>query len=84
MQKFTGQEFVGVTVDLDGKHFERCRFTNCKLIYRGGEIPIFTETSGDAGAWEMADAADRTLNFLRLMYRIRPEMVDQIFSKIRM
>ena len=70
-------------MELDGKHFERCKFTNCKLVYHGGEIPQFSESSGDAGGWEMADAADRTLNFLHLMYQIHPEMVDQIVAKIR-
>ena len=66
-------EHVGKTVSnetevIDGNHYEECRFENCKMIYRGGEIPRITRCQFEDCKWHFEDAAERTLLFMRQLY----------------
>lgn len=65
-----GVQFQSETVELDGQTFERCTFNHCVLIYRGNEPPNFIQNSFAGNCeWRFGDAAGRTLNFLRHLYR---------------
>lgn len=35
----------GADLHLDGKHFKGCTYTGAKLIYSGGELPVFEQTA---------------------------------------
>ena len=50
---------------VDGNTYIRCEFKNCRLEYKGGELPHFTECRFENCVWSVADAAGRTLRFLR-------------------
>jgi len=41
MEAIKKRLFENETVELDNLHFINCKFKGCKLIYRGGESPIF-------------------------------------------
>lgn len=49
------------TVPLDGESFSDCEFRECRLIYRGGEPPVFRDCRFDDCEWKFDDAAARTL-----------------------
>jgi hypothetical protein len=53
---------------LDGNRYEECRFENCKMIFRGGEIPHITGCHFENCTWHFEDAAERTLVFIRQLY----------------
>ena len=40
MAEFNEQEFKDADEVLDGNTYNRCTFTNCRLVYRGGTIPF--------------------------------------------
>ena len=83
--KYSNNNFENATISLDGNHYDNCGFQRCQLIYNGGDLPIF---SGDLRIehceFTFADAADRTLGFLHLMYHLGNKVVvEQVINKIR-
>ena len=44
MEQIHNKLFADESVELDGKHFTRCTFTNCILEYHGGDI-MFDRTA---------------------------------------
>jgi hypothetical protein len=66
-------EISGKTVSnaievIDGNQYNDCRFENCTMVYRGGEIPHITGCQFDNCSWQFDGAAERTLLFMRQMY----------------
>jgi hypothetical protein len=58
--------FNTAIVNMDGKRFTRCKFTNCKLRYTGGECEWDNNTTFVACSWEFQDAALRTAKLFML------------------
>jgi hypothetical protein len=56
------------TVALDGEHFSSCEFRDCRLVYTGGEPPVFENCRIDDCEWKFEDAAERTLAFLKVVW----------------
>ena len=56
------------TVALDGEHFSDCEFRDCRLIYAGGETPVFEHCSFVGCDWKFEDAAARTLAHLKAVW----------------
>jgi hypothetical protein len=65
MATHNGQTFTGTTEVLDGNVYDGCVFTNCVLVYRGGDLPQMTHTRADACQWRLEDAAGRTVLLLK-------------------
>ena len=78
MTKIANKSFNNVTEILDGRVFENCSFTNCSIVYRGGTLPVWANCQFTECRFGFEDAAERTLNFLRLMYHGCPGMGPQI------
>ena len=79
------QAFNGVSVNIDGNAYQRCQFSNCTLVYSGGELPQIEHCSLTDCRWQFADAATRTIQFMSALYTdpaSRP-LVEQIFNSIR-
>ena len=47
------------TIALDGEAFSDCQFRDCRLVYAGGEPPVFTGCRFEDCEWRMEDAAAR-------------------------
>lgn len=61
--------FEDQRVELDDCQFINCRFERCQLIYRGsGSVGLQQCGFKDCG-WDFADAAGRTLAFMRDLHR---------------
>ncbi len=63
-----GETMTDATEVIDGNQYNDCRFTNCKLVFRGGEIPRISGCHFENCQWQFDDAAERTLLFMRQLY----------------
>ncbi|WP_417772020.1 hypothetical protein [Stappia sp.] len=59
-----GRVFRGETVVVDGGEFRDCAFENCRLVYRGGAIPVISGCRFHDCGWSFAEAAANTLAML--------------------
>jgi len=58
------------TVALDGETFSSCEFRDCRLVYSGGELPVFENCRFDGVDWRQDDAASRTLGYLKMVWGV--------------
>jgi hypothetical protein len=58
------------TVWLDGESFSDCEFRECRLVYSGGEVPLFTGCQFNGCDWKFEDAAARTLAHLKQIWAV--------------
>jgi hypothetical protein len=56
------------TVSLDGETFTDCEFRDCRLVYAGGEPPVFKGCKFHTCDWKYEDAAARTLAHLKAVW----------------
>lgn len=71
-------------VVLDGTTYRRCTFTRCRLIYQGGEMPMFYESRFVETEWAFGGAAMRTVGFLNMLYHTgAKQIVDSTIKEIR-
>ena len=61
----TGKTFSSASETIDGNTYTDCRFENCKLLYRGGDMPRISGCHFENCQWQFEDAAERTLVLLR-------------------
>lgn len=66
--EFTGKTFSDTTEVIDGNQYVECRFENCQLVYRGGDIPTINKCHFVTCRWQFEDAAERTLVFMKELY----------------
>ena len=63
MHLIENQIVNGTSVGIDDKHFVNCRFTNCALLYSGGDF-AWTNTQFENCNLQLSGAATRTVTFL--------------------
>ena len=56
------------TVALDGETFTDCEFRDSRLVYSGGEPPVFKQCKFHDCDWKQDDAAARTLAYLKVVW----------------
>lgn len=87
MARFQDQEFRQTTEVIDGNTYERCKFVECKIVYRGGPIPIFSGCNLERCAWVFEEAAKRTIALLKgINSGMGPggrQLVEQTIQEIR-
>jgi hypothetical protein len=64
----SGVTFNHETVVLDGEHFSDCQFQDCRMVYEGGETPVFESCRFDDCEWKFEGAAGRTLAYLKVVW----------------
>ena len=69
------------TVILDGEEFSDCEFRSCRMVYSGGETPVFARCRFDDCDWRFEDAAARTLAQLKLLWSVGGKAPVQAFIK---
>lgn len=69
------------TVALDGEAFSDCEFRSCRLVYSGGELPVFRNCRFDDIEWKLDDAAIRTLGYMKLMWGVGAKASVQALIK---
>jgi len=58
------EDFADKDIVLDGVEYERCRFTRCKLIYRGHAATALRDNDIIDCDFALEDAAGMTMKFL--------------------
>ena len=85
--QLTEGEFTDAIEVIDGKQYLKCKFSNCQLVYRGGQLPSMNGCHFHNCRWQFEDAADRTLVFMRLLYhgmgKHGADMIESAFNTIR-
>ena len=66
----SGEAYNHETVTLDGETFTDCEFRECRLVYAGGEPPVFRGCSFIGCDWKYDEAAARTLAHLKLVWSL--------------
>jgi hypothetical protein len=64
----SGVNYNHETVELDGEVFSNCEFRACRLLYAGGEPPVFDDCRFDACEWRFDGAAANTLAHLKVVW----------------
>jgi len=64
----TATIFNHETVPLDGESFEGCEFRACRLVYAGGEPPVFRDCRFEDCEWRFEDGAAHTLAHLKTVW----------------
>lgn len=64
----SGVTFSHETVPLDGETFSDCEFRDSRLVYSGGEPPVFSQCRFEACDWRYDDAAARTLAHMKVVW----------------
>ncbi len=74
--RYENETFEGKTVDLDGNDFVNCSIQRCTLVYRGGALPgLYGTTSVQNCTFDLQEAADRTVTFLRTLRNLQGEKI---------
>lgn len=58
------------TVQLDGETFSDCEFRDCRLVYAGGDAPVFHGCTFVGCDWRQDEAAARTLAYLKQVWAV--------------
>jgi hypothetical protein len=58
------------TVALDGEVFSDCEFRACRMIYGGGEPPVFDDCRFNDCEWKFEGPAADTLAYLKLVWAV--------------
>lgn len=69
------------TVSLDGQVFSDCEFLNSRLIYAGGEPPVFEHCRFRDCDWRFEGPAGRTLAHLKTLWAAGEKMSVQAAIK---
>lgn len=60
--------FFSMTIDIDNKRFVSCKFTNCALRYKGGQVEWDKDTTFISCQWDFLDDAGRTVKVLNIAH----------------
>ncbi len=81
------ETMTDATEVIDGNHYNNCRFENCKMVYRGGDIPRISGCHFQNCQWQFEEAAERTLLFMRQLYHGMgaggSQLVEATLSQLR-
>lgn len=69
------------TVVLDGEHFSDCEFRDSRLVYSGGEPPVFSGCQFHGCEWKQDEAAVRTLAYLKVLWNVGEKASVQAMIK---
>jgi hypothetical protein len=79
--------FTDETVPVDGNTYFACHFVDSRLLYEGGEVPIFERCVFERCQWAFEGPAENTIQYFALMYtKLGPggrEIIEGIFDSIR-
>ena len=84
MTDYIGRTYEGEQIELDGNTYTDCRFDNCVLIFKGGDLPSLKDNVFSECGWQFDGAAARTLAFMTAMYHGGGrELIEQTFENVR-
>jgi len=61
--------FSNEDITLDDNRFVGCTFNQCRLVYRGGELPTFVRCEFEGVSIQLEDSAFSTMQYLGALYQ---------------
>lgn len=84
MAVFERERFADQEIVVDGNQYEACTFTNCVLVFEGGEPPLFERCTFRTIKIELRGAAARTTNYLNALFTSgMPDEVESVLVDIK-
>lgn len=84
MGTFENNTYREETIVLDGSVYRNCKFHNCQLIFRGGDLPILIGDEFHQCNWTFDGAASRTIEFMKALYMGgADDLIEETFQQIR-
>ena len=80
------ENFDGERIELDGRAFHDCTFTNCELVFSGDRPPTLKDNRFVDTVFVLTGAATRTLYLLSNIYHAGAggrEVIEKTFADIR-
>jgi hypothetical protein len=81
------EKYNGQTIKIDGQLYDHCEFTNCKIVYNGGVLPVLHKNQFSGCSFILGDAAERTMAFIKSIYggggQGGKDWVEDILKQIR-
>ncbi|MFN0198296.1 MAG: HNH endonuclease [Planctomycetaceae bacterium] len=67
-KEFDLETFKKQSIVVDGKKFTNCTFEQCRLVYKGGELPAFSGCNLPSCHWVFDESAANTIRMLHYIY----------------
>lgn len=84
MATIENQTFTDENVAVDGNRYVTCTFTDCKLVFAGGELPVFDRCAFNGTSVQLEDRAFQTVKYLNGLYRGGlTQPVDTVVEAVR-
>jgi hypothetical protein len=83
MKNYDGQSLSDQTIEGDGCSFIGSTLTRCRLIYRGGNLPVLAKAKMIDTEIEFRDCALNALAFLSYVERANPHLAKRVLDKAR-
>jgi len=84
MATFEKATFTDQTIEVDGNLYEDCKFNNCTLVYRGGDVPQFYDCKFKGGDVKLEGGATRTAEYLSRLNRAGLSLgVENVISRVK-
>ncbi len=81
------ETYSNVIVELDDNEFVGCHFEDCELVFTGAQPPVFFGCSFIRTSWIFAGAAENTVRFMSVLYKMAGEegrqLIEDTFDTIR-
>ena len=68
MSIIQNQVFTEQAIEVDGNRYEGCLFSNCRLVYNGGDLPTFLDCEFQGVTIQLEDGAFQTVQYLKGLY----------------
>lgn len=63
-----GKKFTLEKIVVDGNHYKDCKFFGCKILYAGGELPLFESPEFIECEFGLDGPAWQTIAYLKSLY----------------
>ena len=82
MSKINRTRFENEDIETDGNEYLDCVFNHCRLVFRGGPIPVINGCEFIETGWFFDDAAGRTVSLIKeFTEKVDPELVESLFAR---
>ncbi|MEM7348552.1 MAG: hypothetical protein AAF485_30360 [Chloroflexota bacterium] len=70
MAIFTNQQYSNEDIVIDGNTYNGCSFSDCRLIYKGGDSPNFNDCTVRKSDLQLEGSAANTTEYLQSLYQV--------------
>jgi hypothetical protein len=79
--RYENQKLEGLTVDLDDDEIVGCHLVDCRILFGGKRLPIFSDNCSEKCDFHFSESALVTIQLLRRMLNI-PLLQELVLSEL--